>query len=305
MISFTEGVEVIQEVLTPEYLKVVISPLFKGYGTTLGNSLRRVLLSSIEGSKIVALRFNNLPHEFTYIPGIKEDGSRIILNARNLVVDLIGDYTSENPKLVTVRKYGPGTISGADIVDGEVRVVNPEHIIVSVEDEMMVEIDLYLAKGIGYVSYVINKESNSNYPTETIVVDTFYSPVMKVNFQVEPTRVGREIDYDKLTMELWVNKAVDPWSAFRKAVSILKSHLEVLEKPTLISEKIEFQKSPIQALELKKRIEDILLREGYSTIGKLIAKDKDEILELKGLGVKALEEIETKLAERGLNLKGG
>lgn len=305
MKSFIEQVEVIQDELSNDYLRLVISPLYKGYGTTLGNSLRRVLLSSIEGSKVVAVKIYNLPHEFAYIPGVKEDGPKILINIRNLIIDLVGDYTPERPKLVSLRKKGPGIIKGSDILDGEVRVINSEHEILTIEDETEINIDFYFAKGIGYVSFQVNKELNYNYPVDTIVLDTFYSPVTKVNYQVEPTRVGREIDFDRLTFELWVNKAIDPWSAFRMAVDILNSHLEILKEPTIVSEKVEYQKSPIEVLELKKRVEDILVREGYLTIGKLLSKTRDEILELKGLGSKALEEIENKLAEKGLSLKGG
>lgn len=302
MISFTEGVEVIKDTLTSDYLRLIITPLYKGYGTTIGNVLRRVLLSSIEGSKIIGFRMSNLPHEFTHVNGIKEDGPRIALNIRNLVVNLIGDYSIENPKSYVIRKVGPGFVSGSDIVEGEIMVVNPEQVFLTMERDVEVEMELFLAKGVGYISSQVGKEAFS-YPLNSISLDSYFSPVVKVNYQVEPTRVGREIDYDKLTLEIWTNKAISPWDAFTRAISILKDHLYIMEKPI---EKVKDEKLElisIQSLNLKKRVENILLREGLSSVDKITIRSRNDFIEVDGFGEKALEELEKKLHDIGMSLK--
>ncbi|MBT9164072.1 MAG: DNA-directed RNA polymerase subunit alpha [candidate division WS2 bacterium] len=302
MISFTEGVEVIKDALTSDYLRLIVTPLYKGYGTTIGNALRRVLLSSIEGSKIIGFRMSNLPHEFTYVNGIKEDGPRIALNIRNLVVNLIGDYSIENPKSYVIRKVGPGFVSGSDIVEGEIMVVNPEQVFLTMERDVEVEMELFLAKGVGYMPSQVSKEAFS-YPLNSIALDSYFSPVVKVNYQVEPTRVGREIDYDKLTLEIWTNKAISPWDAFTRAISILKSHLNIMEKPI---EKVKDEKLElisIQSLNLKKRVENILLREGLSSVDKITIMSRNDFIEIDGFGEKALEELEKKLHDIGMSLK--
>lgn len=302
MISFIEGVEVIKDTLTSDYLRLIITPLYKGYGTTIGNVLRRILLSSIEGSKIIGFRMPNLPHEFTYVNGIKEDGPRIALNIRNLVINLVGDYSIENPKSYVIRKVGPGFVSGSDIVEGEIIVINPEQVFLTMERDVEIEMELFFAKGVGYHPSQVNKEAFS-YPLNSIALDSYFSPVAKVNFQVEPTRVGREIDYDKLTLEIWTNKAINPWDAFIKAINILKDHLNIMEKPV---EKIKDEKLElisIYNLNLKKRVENILLREGLSSVDKISNMSRNDFIEIDGFGEKALEELENKLHDIGMSLK--
>ncbi|MBT9129999.1 MAG: DNA-directed RNA polymerase subunit alpha [candidate division WS2 bacterium] len=302
MVSFIEGVEVIKDSLTSDYLRLIITPLYKGYGTTMGNVLRRILLSSIEGSKIIGFRMSDLPHEFTYVNGIKEDGPRIALNIRNLVVNLIGDYSIENPKSYVIRKVGPGFVSGSDIVEGEIIVINPEQVFLTMERDVEIEMEIFLAKGIGCKSAQVSKEAFS-YPLNSIALDSYFSPVVKVNFQVEPTRVGREIDYDKLTLEIWTNKSINPWDTFIKAISILKDHLTIMENP---KERVKDEKHKlilIQSLNLKKRVENLLLREGLLSVDKIIKKSRNDFMEMDGFGEKALEDLESKLHDIGMSLK--
>jgi DNA-directed RNA polymerase subunit alpha len=292
------------------YGKYVVEPLERGYGTTLGNSLRRILLSSLPGTAVTSVKIDGILHEFSTIPGVKEDVTEIILNLKRLAVKITG----EPVKQVFINAKGPMEVTANDIIiDGEVEVFNPELHIATLEEGASLAMEINLARGRGYVSADQNKTENM--PIAVIPVDSIYSPVRKVNFNVDNTRVGQVTDYDRLSLEVWTDGSVSPGESVSIGAKIMQDHLKLFidltrgaETMEIMIEKEEDQKGKalemtIEELELSVRSFNCLKRASINTVEELTHKTEDDMMKVRNLGKKSLEEVKFKLEELGLGLK--
>ncbi|MBI3994449.1 MAG: DNA-directed RNA polymerase subunit alpha [Nitrospirae bacterium] len=297
------------ETLTSTYGKFYAEPFERGYGTTIGNSLRRILLSSIAGSAVTSVKIEGVLHEFSTIPGVKEDVTDIILNIKNLRFKLHTD----RPKTVRLRKKGSGEARAKDIIhDADVEVLNPDLHIATLDKEANLDIEMVIRIGSGYVPADRNKEEGM--PIGVIPVDSIFSPVKKVNFTVENARVGRITDYDKLIMEIWTDGGVKPEDALAYAAKILKDHLAIFinfdETAEPVMEHVEDKKTEfnkhllrsVHELELSVRAANCLKNANIKTIGDLVQRSESEMLRTKNFGRKSLNEIKEILSEMGLSL---
>ena len=291
------------------YGKYVVEPLERGYGTTLGNSLRRVLLSSLPGTAVTSIRIAGIQHEFATIPGVKEDVTEIVLNVKGIIARL----HSDGPKTVYIEASGERTVTAGDIkADGEVEVLNPDHHIATLGPDASLSMELTIAHGRGYVS--ADKNKNPQAAIGTIPVDSIYNPVLKVNYTVENTRVGNQTDFDKLTLEIWTDKTITARDAVSLGAKILCDHFiiftdlsENVAQRTTVVEKVEAQRDKvlemtIEELDLSVRSFNCLKRANINTVEDLINKTQDEMIKVRNLGRKSLEEVEHKLAMMGLSL---
>ena len=291
------------------YGKYVIEPLERGYGTTLGNSLRRVLLSSLPGTAVTSIRINGVQHEFSTIPGVKEDVTEIVLNIKSIIARL----HSEGAKTVYIEAVGEGVVTAGDIkTDAEVEVLNPEQPIATLEPDGALSMELTFDHGRGYVS--ADKNKNPQTAIGTIPVDSIYTPVLKVNYSVENTRVGNQTDFDKLTIEVWTDKTITARDAVSLGAKILCDHFTLFtdlsdtvgNHPTVV-ERTEQQRDKvlemtIEELDLSVRSFNCLKRANINTVEDLISKTQDEMIKVRNLGRKSLEEVEHTLAQMGLSL---
>ena len=291
------------------YGKFVIEPLENGYGITLGNSLRRVLLSSLPGVAVTSVKIDGVLHEFSTIDGVKEDVTEIILNVKGLTANL----TSDGPKTVYVEAEGPCEVTGASIkVDSEVEILNPELHIATLDKGAKLVMELELDKGRGYVSAEKNK--NSQTVIGVIPVDSIYTPVLKANFTVEDTRVGNVTDLDRLILEVWTNGTISAKDAVSLAAKILTEHLKLLvdlsegqysgeimvEKGDIGKEKV--LEMTIEELDLSVRSFNCLKRAAINTVEDLISKSEEDMMKVRNLGRKSLEEVIAKLDSLGVAL---
>ena len=302
-------IECIETPTESSYGKYIIEPLERGYGTTLGNSLRRVLLSSLPGTAVTSIRINGVQHEFSTIPGVKEDVTEIVLNVKSIVARL----HSEGAKTVYIEAVGEGVVTAGDIkTDAEVEVLNPEQPIATLEPDGALSMELTFDHGRGYVS--ADKNKNPQTAIGTIPVDSIYTPVLKVNYSVENTRVGNQTDFDKLTIEVWTDKTITARDAVSLGAKILCDHFTLFtdlsdtvgNHPTVV-EKTEQQRDKvlemtIEELDLSVRSFNCLKRANINTVEDLISKTQDEMIKVRNLGRKSLEEVEHKLAQMGLSL---
>jgi len=292
------------------YGKFVVEPLERGYGTTLGNSLRRVLLSSLPGVAVTSVRIDGVLHEFTTIPGVKEDVTDIILNLKSLSARCFTD----KPKTVTINAQGEGVIYARDIVaDDEVEIVNPDLKIATLNADGRLTMEITLESGRGYASAEKNKKTGL--PIGVILVDSVYTPVTKVNYTVENTRVGQVTDYDKLTLEVWTDGSVKPDEATSLGAKILNDHLSLFIKLTELGGSVEVMvekederkekvlEMTIEELDLSVRSYNCLKRAGINTIEELTQRNEEDMMKVRNLGRKSLEEVQLKLAALGLGLK--
>ncbi len=300
-----------QESLSDKYCKIVVEPLDRGYGITLGNALRRILLSSIPGYAITAVKIEGVYHEFTSIPGVKEDVTDIILNLKQ--IDIRGDL--EEPATLRVQAKGPGKVYAKDIqCPTGIEILTPDVLIATLDnEETTLEMEMVVEEGKGYLP---TEERNlQDYPVGTILVDAVFTPVRKVNFQVEPARLGRATNYDRLILEIWTNGAVTPLDAFKMALQILKDHVELLfsievgelgavekEERAVADELEEKLSMGIEELNLSVRAYNCLKKKGINTVGELVRFKKEDLMSLKNFGKKSLEEVEKVLASLGLSL---
>lgn len=299
------------EEMSPDntYGRFVVEPLEEGYGVTLGNSLRRVLLSSLPGAVVTRVRIDGVLHEFATIPGVREDVTEIILNLKSLVFKM----HSPGAKTARIGKEGPGIVTAGDIqVDPDVEIINPDAYIAELDEGGSLYMELTIEDGRGYVAAEENKLPDQ--PLGTIALDSRFTPITKVNFQVEDTRVGQRTDYDKLIMEVWTDGSVAPDEAIEKASEILIDHLELFkdftervkqdvqedEEPEEKSELDKLLEMPVEDLELSMRAFNCLKRAGINTVGELIQKTEREISKVRNMGKKSLAEVKSKLAELGL-----
>ena len=302
-------IECIEMPMDNSYGKYVVEPLERGYGTTLGNSLRRVLLSSLPGTAVTSVKISGVQHEFSTIPGVKEDVTEIVLNVKGIIIKL----HSDGPKTVYIEANGEGEVKAGDIkADGEVEVLNPEMHIATLGPDGYLSMEMVVDHGRGYV--VAEKNKGTQQIVGTIPVDSIYSPVLKVNYAVENTRVGNKTDYDKLTIEVWTDKTITPRDAVSLGAKILCDHFtlftdlsETIGSESTVKEKVETQRDKglemtIEELDLSVRSFNCLKRANINTVEDLIGKTQDEMIKVRNLGRKSLEEVEHKLAMMGLNL---
>lgn len=297
------------------YGKFVFEPLERGFGTTIGNALRRVLLSSLPGAAVFSIKVDGVYHEFTSIPGIVEDVTAIILNIKTLVMSIQDDeiYT------LRISKQGPGAVTGADIICPEgVEVISKDLHICTLEEGGMLEMELQARIGRGYVSADTNKQlyQTPNQPLGIIYTDSIYTPIEKVSYNVEPTRVGQDAHYDKVALEIWTDSSLSPAEAVALASKILIDHLELL---TNVHEAVNDMESVmkeaqgevqnkglvmmIEDLDLSVRSYNCLKRAGIQTVEELTQRTEDEMMRVRNLGKKSLKEVKDKIYDLGLSFK--
>ncbi|EEG77775.1 DNA-directed RNA polymerase subunit alpha [Dethiobacter alkaliphilus] len=288
----------------------VIEPLERGYGITLGNALRRILLSSLPGAAVTNVKIENVLHEFSTIPGVLEDTTEIILNLKQLAMKI----HSDEPQTLVVVAAGQGVVTAGDIkLPADVEVLNPDMHIATLEEGGRLYMELTAVNGRGYVPAERNKEPGQ--PIGVIAVDSLFAPIQRVNYKVENTRVGQHTDYDKLTMDVWTDGSIRPDEAISLGAKILSKHLglfvnltEKVDEVEILDEKDEDDKTKvmemtIEELDLSVRSYNCLKRAGINTVQELVNKSEDEMMKVRNLGKKSLEEVQHKLEELQLNLR--
>jgi DNA-directed RNA polymerase subunit alpha len=303
--------EVEKETLTPYYGKFTAEPFERGFGITIGNSLRRILLSSLQGAAITSIKIDGVLHEFSTIPGTKEDMTEIILNLKEVRLKL----HTEGPKTIRVKAEGPKVLKAGDILTGDaVEILNPDHYIATLSRDAKLSMEMVVKMGRGYVPAERNKEENQ--PIGTIPMDAIFSPIKKVNYTVTNARVGQITDYDKLTLEVWTDGSLNPEEAIAHSAKILKDQLSIFitfeeeEEETETYHPEDEEKEgvnenlmrSVDELELSVRSANCLKHANIKLIGDLVQKTEAEILATKNFGRKSLNEIKDILAEMGLSL---
>jgi DNA-directed RNA polymerase subunit alpha len=303
------------ESLTDTYGKFVTEPFERGFGVTIGNSLRRVLLSSLEGSAVTRVKITGVQHEISTIPGVVEDVTDIILNVKSLVVK----NNSELPRTIKIDRHEKGVVTAAHILTDEaVQIINPEHVLATLTADVPFQVEMAVENGRGYRT----AEENAGRDREigVIPLDSSFSPVVRVKYEVEETRVGQKTNYDKLTMEIWTNGTTSPQAALVEAAKILRKHLNPFVQYTEMGPEIELTPKEsavgpavdlelerklnmsLAELELSVRATNCLESEGIATVRDLVTRSDDELLEVRNFGETTLKEVKTKLGERGLSL---
>ncbi|WP_186833660.1 DNA-directed RNA polymerase subunit alpha [uncultured Ruminococcus sp.] len=295
-----------------KYGRFVVEPLERGFGNTLGNSLRRVLLSSLEGVAVTSIKIDGVLHEFSTVPGVKEDVTEIVLNMKSLVAKL----HSNGPKVVEISAEGPCVVTAESIkCDSEVEILNPELHIATLADGAQLNMEITLDKGRGYVPAEKNKLISGNEIIGVLPIDSIYTPVLKVNYTVDNTRVGQITDYDKLTLSVWTNGVINAQEAVSLAAKVLTEHLNLfvnlsdrgynteimVEKDDKGKEKV--LEMTIEELDLSVRSFNCLKRAGINTVEDLISKSEEDMMKVRNLGRKSLEEVVFKLDTLGFSLR--
>ena len=305
-------IEIVETSDDNKYGKFVIEPLERGYGITLGNSLRRIMLSSLPGTAVSHVKIKGVLHEFSSIPGVKEDVTEIIMNIKNVVIKNNSD--TFEPKQAYIDVVGERVVKAGDIkVDGDIEIVNPDLVIANLSGpDAKLEMELTIVNGRGYVSLDKNKEADA--PIDVIAIDSIFTPVERVNLTVQNTRVGQVTDYDKLTLDVYPNGALAPDEAVSLAANLLVEHLKLFvdlsENARLVDvmvesttdEKEKVLEMNIDELELSVRSYNCLKRAGINTVQELINKTPEDMMKVRNLGRKSLDEVLAKLKELGLSL---
>ncbi|CAK4823513.1 DNA-directed RNA polymerase subunit alpha [Paenibacillus psychroresistens] len=292
------------------YGKFVVEPLERGYGTTLGNSLRRILLSSLPGAAVNSVQIDGVLHEFSTVPGVMEDVTEIILNLKGLSLKI----HSDEEKVLEIDAEGDGRITAGDIrADSDVEILNPELHIATLSPDARLHMRIFASRGRGYVQSDKNKREDQ--PIGVIPIDSIYTPITRVNYSVENTRVGQVTNYDKLTMEVWTDGSIRPEESVSLGAKILTEHLNLFVGLTdeakdaeIMVEKEEDKKEKvlemtIEELDLSVRSYNCLKRAGINTVQELITKTEEDMMKVRNLGRKSLEEVQEKLEELGLGLR--
>ncbi|MGD8192748.1 DNA-directed RNA polymerase subunit alpha [Brevibacillus ginsengisoli] len=292
------------------YGKFVVEPLERGYGTTLGNSLRRILLSSLPGAAVTSVQIDGVLHEFSTVPGVVEDVTEIILNIKGLALKI----HSDEEKILEIDADGEGVVRAGDIrADSDVEILNPDLHIATLSEGGRLHIRMTAGRGRGYVQADGNK--SEDLPIGVIPIDSIYTPIKRVNYQVENTRVGQMTNYDKLTLEVWTNGSIRPEEAVSLGAKIMTEHLNLFVGLTdeakdaeIMVEKEEDKKEKvlemtIEELDLSVRSYNCLKRAGINTVQELTQKSEEDMMKVRNLGRKSLEEVQEKLAELGLSLR--
>ncbi|PJK16405.1 DNA-directed RNA polymerase subunit alpha [Chryseomicrobium excrementi] len=293
-----------------KYGKFVVEPLERGYGNTLGNSLRRILLSSLPGAAVTSIQIDGVLHEFSTIEGVVEDVASVIMNVKKLALKIYSD----EEKVIEIDVKGEGTVTAADIThDSDVEILNPELYIATIGKNGHLRMRLYANRGRGYTPADQNKREDL--PIGVIPIDSIYTPVSRVNFQVENTRVGQSTNFDKLSLDVWTDGSTGPKEAISLGAKILTEHLNIFVGMTdeaktaeIMVEKEEDQKEKvlemtIEELDLSVRSYNCLKRAGINTVLELANKSEDDMMKVRNLGRKSLEEVKAKLDELGLGLR--
>ena len=296
-----------------KYGRFVVEPLERGYGTTLGNSLRRIMLSSLPGAAVSQVKIDGVLHEFSSIPGVKEDVTEIIMNIKNLAIR--NNSSTNEPKVAYIEFEGEGVVTAADIqVDSDIQILNPDLVIANLNGgaDCKLYMELTITKGRGYVSAEKNKTEDT--PIGVIAVDSIYTPVERVNLSIENTRVGQITDYDKLTLDVYTNGTLEPDEAVSLAAKVLSEHLslfidlsEAAQQADVMIEKEDNAKEKvlemnIDELELSVRSYNCLKRAGINTVEELCNRTSEDMMKVRNLGRKSLEEVIGKLEAMGLHL---
>ena len=298
--------------LTPTYGKFVAEPFERGFGNTVGNSLRRVLLSSLEGSSITQIKIRGAQHEFTTIPGVLEDVTDIVLNVKSLIVK----NNSDQMKVITVEKNTAGPVTGADIqTGGEVDIINRNHVLATLTDNVPFMMEMVVENGRGYIPS--SEHSRGDQEIGIIPVDAVYSPVTRVRYYIEETRVGQKTNFDRLTIEIWTNGSIGPEMALVEASKILRKHLNPFVQYAELGAQVHGASrpgsgidvamenrlnTPISELRLSVRATNCLESERIRTVRDLVQRNEDQLMEVRNFGETTLSEVKTKLAELGLHL---
>jgi DNA-directed RNA polymerase subunit alpha len=306
-----------RDTLTDTYGKFFAEPFERGFGVTVGNSLRRILLSSLEGSAVTRVKIQGVQHEITTIPGVVEDVTDIILNIKSLVVK----NSSEQPRTIRIDRHERGVVTAANIITDEaVQIINPEHIIATLTDDVPFVVEMTVENGRGYRT--ADDNSGKEREVSVIPVDSSFSPVVRVKYEIEDTRVGQRTNYDKLVMEIWTNGTVSPQMAVVEGAKILRKHLnpfiqysepgpempiEERAEGVAVAENVDVEMErklnmSLAELELSVRATNCLESEGITTVRDLVIRNDDELLEVRNFGETTLKEVKTKLQERGLHL---
>ena len=293
------------------YAKFVVEPLERGFGITLGNSLRRILLSSLPGYAINTLKIDKVAHEFSTIPGVSEDVTNIILNLKEVCLKSNDMDTKE----LKISKKGPCEVTAADIItDGTIEVINPELHIAYLDEDGEFDVEMTAVKGRGYISGDRNRDENGG-AINTLPIDSIFTPVRKANFTVDKTRVGQEIDFDKLTLEIWTNGVIEPYEALSMAARILNEHLEMfidlsdiaknmsIMSQKELSEKDKMLETPIEDLDFSVRAYNCLKRAGIHTVADILSRTEHDMMKVRNLGKKSLDEVVAKVNSLGLSFK--
>ncbi len=304
-------IEVVELKSNGTYGKFVLEPLERGYGTTIGNSLRRVLLSSLPGVAVTSIKIDGVHHELSTVPGVKEDVSEIVLNLKGLTAKLFCD----GPKTVYIEAEGECEVTAGDIkTDSEVEILVPNMHIATLDADAKLYMEIVLDRGRGYVSAEKNKSLMTNAPIGIIAVDSIYTPVLKVNYTVENTRVGQITDFDKLTLEVWTDGVISAKEAVSMAAKLLNEHLNLfvnLSEDTgvdkILAEKDNKSKEKvlemtIEELDLSVRSFNCLKRAGINTVNDLIEKSEEEMMKVRNLGKKSFDEVKEKLRSLGYEM---
>jgi DNA-directed RNA polymerase subunit alpha len=297
---------------SPNFGKFIVEPLERGYGTTLGNSLRRILLSSLPGAAITNIQIDGVLHEFSTIKGVREDVTQIILNLKKVALKI----DSEEDQALEIDVTGPLDVTAGDIQGGaEVEVLNKHLYLCSVAEGASLHVRMNANKGRGYVSADENKAKADDMPIGVLPIDSIYTPIERVNYQVEKTRVGQKNDYDKLTLDVWTNGSISPSEAISLSAKILTEHLTLFVDLTdeaknaeIMVEKEETHKEKmlemtIEELDLSVRSYNCLKRAGINTVQELTNKSEADMMKVRNLGRKSLEEVKNKLVDLGLSLR--
>jgi len=299
--------------LTSTYGKFVAEPFERGFGTTIGNSLRRVLLSSLEGSAVTQIKIRGAQHEFSTIPGVLEDVTEIVLNVKSLVVKNHSDST----RVITIEKSETGVVTGADIqTDSDVEIVNKDHVLATITEGVPFMMEMVVENGRGYVPST--EHSTGDHEIGIIPIDAVFSPVTRVRYEVEETRVGQKTNYDRLTLEVWTNGSVGPEMAVVEAAKILRKHLNPFVQYSELGPRIHTParggssggdavlesklNMSLAELKLSVRAMNCLESENVNTVRDLVQRSEDQLLEVRNFGETTLSEVREKLAEMGLHL---
>ena len=317
MLDFKEpNIEIAEISEDKKYGRFVVEPLERGYGTTLGNSLRRIMLSSLPGTAVSHIKIDGVVHEFSSIPGVKEDVTEIIMNIKSLAIKNNSD--SDEVKTAYIEASGEGVVTAADIqVDSDIEIVNPDQVIATLSGgpDCKLYIEMTIVNGRGYVSS--DKNKRDDLPINVIAIDSIFTPVERVNIQIENTRVGQITDYDKLTLEIFTNGTIEPSDAVSLAAKVLSVHLnsfinlsENAKKAVIIAPSEEDDKEKvlemnIDELELSVRSYNCLKRAGINTVEELCNRTSEDMMKVRNLGRKSLDEVLAKLNELGLSLNLG
>ena len=303
-------IETVEIDSSSKFGKFVVEPLERGYGTTLGNSLRRILLSSLPGAAVTSIQIDGVLHEFSTVEGVEEDVASIILNIKKLALKIYSD----EEKVIEIDVKGDGTVTAADIThDSDVEILNPDLYIATIAKDGHLRMRMYANRGRGYARADQNKREDL--PIGVIPIDSIYTPVSRVNFQVENTRVGQLAHFDKLTLDVWTDGSIGPKEAIALGAKIFTEHLNIFvgltdeaQTAEIMVEKEEDQKEKvlemtIEELDLSVRSYNCLKRAGINTVHELASKSEDDMMKVRNLGRKSLEEVKVKLEDLGLGLR--